>query len=234
MNALEFCINQKTIQFFSRIQKNQQNWASKELIDYALSDQQSYAVKQEIYKNINFYAREFVSKPNNSEARQEVLMAIKAMMPEPSGPLSVEYGDIVSTIREFIRNCDLDRSRHDDSMVNVQWDGKTRLVRRFVEEFNDPREYVFYAQSAASGFDHRYIGNNAGQILRPKIQYLMGEAGVNPLLYGFISDSPFCTPYGLKRQLWSKIQFEQFLARSFLPYCDETFTQKPLWEMQNY
>jgi len=167
------------------------------LIKAVLEDPSNNFIKAVLYEKYPIVMHMGYSRQGevfaNSDDIPDILERILPCFPEGQA-----LGDpsIMTDIREFLACYDAEKT-HPNTVVTPHWDVKRSHVRDLVVNFKDPRSVVYFAQSHASGFDHRSLNSAAAKdIIDTKINGIRATTGVSPLFLDEISESPFSIPQG--------------------------------------
>lgn len=117
----------------------------------------------------------------------------------PNPPEGQEPGDpdIMVSIRDFLNKYDVE-IKSGNVATTPHWDTKRSYVRDIVSNFVDPRSVVYFAQSRASGFDHRCLNSaEAKGIVDRKIEAIQASTGIYPFFLDEIVESQYSITQGL-------------------------------------
>lgn len=134
-----------------------------------------------------------VEKHSAENDGKDIVRRVQNLLPIPTTPMSDSCATIMEEIRSFLSRLDVAK----DGDANVHWNKMQSTVRNVVVNFDDPRYVVYFAQSHASGFDHRCLnGEEAVTLISKKIGLLNQITGINSLLVDEICESPYSLPQG--------------------------------------
>ncbi|WP_193181210.1 putative sugar O-methyltransferase [Nisaea sediminum] len=121
---------------------------------------------------------------------------VEELLPnKPEGQAPVDP-DIMPAVRAYFAA--FDQAQDKNAVANPHWNEARAIVREIVSKFVDPRSVVYYAQSRASGFDHRMLDSESAKfVVERKMSALAASTGVMPLFIDEIAESPYSVPQSL-------------------------------------